>query len=252
MVFAEHSIEDSEGCVPRQAPDGGTGVVIAAPVCTVISALAGGRALSAAETARAAAFHHREDAERYRAAHLLARAMIGAAMARPAENLVFDRLSNGKPVLSDAAGIDFNLSHSGDWVAVGLMRSGRIGVDVETERPQPFWEEITLSFLSPSEMASLPEWEIGQFLKTWTAKESALKAEGSGFAIAPDSIAVTARNDGFFVEIGSRRFVGSWLWLDENHLLAVATDSLPPRVTVCNEPHILPEALRNIGSWPVE
>jgi len=82
---------------------------------------------------------------------------------------------SGKPFLKD---VHFNISHSENLVVCALSAQGRLGIDVEKERP------ITLgnfkSFFTPN------EWEdintatkpLNKFYAYWTRKESIIKALG--------------------------------------------------------------------------
>ena len=214
-------------------------IAVAMPVDVILAGFDVDALLDLAERSQAARFLKQEDAGRYRAAHGLARLLLAAATGRNAAGLTFWRRPGGKPFLADAGPLDFNLSHGGDWVAVALSSSGRIGVDVEADRPERFWEEIAASFLAPGEAAGA----VG-FLRIWTAKEAALKAQGAGFAIAPDSFAVTVAGEAAFsVALPSDRFAGAWCRLGDGHVLAVAADGVVPQVAVCESAGDLQDVL---------
>lgn len=222
--------------------------VVAAPVAAALAVLGGWVLLDRAERRQATTFVRHEDQDRYRAAHLLMRQALGASLGRDPASLAFRREPNGKPVLVDAPGVDINLSHSGAWVAVGLSRSGRLGVDVEAERPEAFWREMAASFLSPDEIAATLPPGGAQFLKLWTAKEAALKAEGSGLSIAPDRISVEHRPHGFRVRLPTGAYDGGWLSLDDAHVLAAATDGAPLRLLRCEDGDALRQALNELAA----
>ncbi|MEW9612485.1 4'-phosphopantetheinyl transferase superfamily protein [Shinella sp. S4-D37] len=222
------------------------GLAIAMPVSAVLAGFDPDAVLDPAERSQAGRFLKQEDTERYRAAHGLVRLLLGAATGRNAADLSFSRRPGGKPFLLDAGSLDFNLSHGGGWVAVALCRSGRIGIDVEAERPQPFWAEIAGSFLAPDEIASAGA--IGH-LKIWTAKEAALKAHGAGFAIAPENVTVTAEGVGFTARLPAERFSGVWRRLGDGHVLAVAADDLVPEVAVCENASDLGAVLAELSRF---
>ncbi|MGF9564355.1 4'-phosphopantetheinyl transferase superfamily protein [Neorhizobium sp. JUb45] len=218
--------------------------VIAATVSAARAAFSGLQALSDVEIAQGARFLRSEDGERYRAAHLLKRHLLGATTGERPQELQFDREVNGKPVLRGITPLDFNLSHSDDWVIAGVSLTGRIGVDVEAERPEPFWREIAGSFLTPAELVAARD---SDFLKFWTAKEAGLKAHGAGFAIMPNGVTVAEDGDGFAMQVESMVLRCSWQGLDETHMLAVATTGDMPEIAICRNAAELTAALERIS-----
>jgi 4'-phosphopantetheinyl transferase len=219
--------------------------VIAAPVEAVHDALGYTRVLDEAEQARALRFLRREDEERYRAAHLLKRHMLGVVYTLAAQDLKFGVHTGGKPYLVSRVQQDFSLSHAGAWVSVGISRSGHIGVDVEAERPAAFWRDIADMFLASSERAVDAECE---FLKIWTAKEAGLKAHGAGFAIMPNTITVDRKGDGFAFAVEMLSLRGVWRTLDDMHMLAVAFNGRLPEIVVCRSGADLKAAIDGIRS----
>jgi 4'-phosphopantetheinyl transferase len=85
----------------------------------------------------------------------------------------------GKP---QVAGIEFNLSHSGNVVAYAVS-DRPIGIDIERIRSMDL-SGIIQRFFAPSEFAAwqkLPQMEQEiAFFRTWTVKEAYLKAIGTG------------------------------------------------------------------------
>ena len=86
------------------------------------------------------------------------------------------------------ATLQFNLSHSADLVAVGLMEQRAIGVDIEYLRPVLDLNSVAEENYTPSEFGSMLEIP-GQarrealFFRYWTRKESYIKAVGKGLSI---------------------------------------------------------------------
>ncbi len=94
----------------------------------------------------------------------------------------------GRPFID--SDIDFNISHSGDYVvcAVGTRRrrvptDERVGIDIEKIRP------IVLSdfknYMTSQEWESIEasDRQYDRFYEHWTMKESVIKAEGRGLSI---------------------------------------------------------------------
>ena len=126
--------------------------------------------------ARASACRHRSDALACLAAEALLRwAFPEADLSQMVKH------PNGKPYLP---GLEFNLSHSGPWVALAVGE-GPVGVDVECFRPDLPMEKIAARHFTPEErrLADTPE----DFLRIWTAKESYLKRLGKGLAGISDA-----------------------------------------------------------------
>jgi phosphopantetheinyl transferase len=89
---------------------------------------------------------------------------------------------NGKPFIEGAP--DFNLSHSGPYVACGVCHAGVIGVDVETFERFGDPRELFAAVTHPAERSVLEAAPVasvrGVFRRCWTRKEAILKAAGSG------------------------------------------------------------------------
>jgi 4'-phosphopantetheinyl transferase len=89
--------------------------------------------------------------------------------------------SNGRPHLPN--GPDFNLTHSGNRVACAISRHGRLGIDIEEVR--------NLDITDFQKQFSAREWQsittsadpLRTFYHYWTAKESAIKADGRGLTL---------------------------------------------------------------------
>ncbi len=85
-----------------------------------------------------------------------------------------------KPLLADAPGIGFNLSHSGQW-AVCALCAAPVGVDIQQERPL---RRNLLRRFAPAEQAlleALPDEERqAAFYDLWCLKEAFCKCTGDG------------------------------------------------------------------------
>jgi hypothetical protein len=77
--------------------------------------------------------------EQSAAAHDLLACLAEQALGEAAGALVVRKASTGRPVLFRAErplkNVCVSIAHSRRWVAVGLAREGRLGVDVEQEKP---------------------------------------------------------------------------------------------------------------------
>jgi len=142
------------------------------------------------EARRASRYRRPEDQLRTALGWAAARRVLGAALLRPPEELRFSRrcrhcghAEHGKPRLLDGGAIDFNLSHSGDFVLLAVASDRLVGVDVERIAGGPGPVEI-LRWLGPD--AAAPEApDERSLLRRWTAAEARLKMTGRGLADLP-------------------------------------------------------------------
>ncbi|WP_348984467.1 4'-phosphopantetheinyl transferase superfamily protein [Shewanella sp. 1CM18E] len=119
----------------------------------------------------------------------------------------FEYGEKGKPRLTDTqfkqTGIHFNLSHSGDWLLVGIcvpnaekrnnLDALEFGVDIERCRSSTNIHAILSHYFSEPEKAALlalpAELQRERFFDLWALKESYIKAKGLGLALSLKSFA---------------------------------------------------------------
>lgn len=96
-----------------------------------------------------------------------------------AKNLPVVEGMNGKPRLED--GPCFNISHSGDFVAV-VMGDLEIGLDIQEKRRAS--EALKRRVLSPAEIKQMGEAEEDELFSVfWCQKEAAVKCFGEGLSM---------------------------------------------------------------------
>ncbi|UCM62848.1 4'-phosphopantetheinyl transferase superfamily protein [Aeromonas hydrophila] len=121
---------------------------------------------------------------------LLRRLLAERLQCRP-DALQFCRNPHGKPALSDGCW-QFNLSHSGDWLAIALCATGPLGVDIEMGQRRRQILPLACRFYAQSEyewLLALPEAEQEPaFYRLWSRKEAVLKAHGAGIAAGLDKV----------------------------------------------------------------
>lgn len=147
--------------------------------------------LDAGERARASRMRPAGHRARWITAHALQRRELASFLGCPPDAVRYGRSPRGRPFLAAPvpAAFDFNISHSGDLLLLGVTTRGFIGVDVEGWVPDegadrtPLWET-----LSPRERAwtnAQPD-PFAAFVRLWTRKEAIVKALGLGL---PDDLA---------------------------------------------------------------
>lgn len=149
------------------------------------------------ECRRADRFMRAEDRIRFIGSHAALRVVLGRTLAAPPEVVTIGRDGNGRPILTGAGTgeIDFNLSHSGRHALIGIVRRGRIGVDVEVYRPLPDALRIARHHFAPDEATALAAVPAGSmqaaFFALWTRKEAVVKATGAGLSLPLGTFSVS-------------------------------------------------------------
>ncbi len=114
----------------------------------------------------------------------LLRLILAACLGCRGRDLRIERAASGKPQLV-GGGPRFNLSHSGEWLAVALAEAP-VGVDIEYRRPIPRAVRLARRYFDPSEAAWLAGFDeprrSAEFLRFWTAKEALIKTASASVA----------------------------------------------------------------------
>ena len=141
--------------------------------------------LSEEERARAVGIANPAVRARFEIGRGLRRKMMSDATGLLAVEITFSESEEGKPRALNAAGWDFNVSHSGDYVAVAVGR-GQVGVDLEQIRPVREMESIVERYFHPDEAAEwravAPGLREEAFFVIWSAREASMKCVGLGLA----------------------------------------------------------------------
>lgn len=158
----------------------------------------------------------------YFSSRILLRQALSAYLNYPAEKLSFKIGSHGKPYLGSPARSDsgsfrpamyFNLSHSGDYIAIAFSSAAPIGIDIEKSREHFRGESLVRRFFHPDEFTeykNLPKCDQQEFVfRRWTIREAFLKGLGDGLSISPDSFFVSVLDSGFCIKKGQKDY-SSW------------------------------------------
>jgi len=86
--------------------------------------------------------------------------------------------------------LDFNISHSGNFVICAIGNNIRLGIDIE--------ENKNLDLKNFQNVMNSDQWDeinnarypLKEFYKYWTIKESVIKADGRGFSIPLEKLSV--------------------------------------------------------------
>lgn len=150
--------------------------------------------LSSDERQSAAKFHFPADRDRFITAHGCLRDVLGRYLHCEPQLLDFSANSYGKPVLREHK-LEFNLSHSGDFVLIAITQERKIGVDAERIRQGISSHVIAQQYFSKAEVAELQalpmEQRVSAFFTCWTRKEAYIKAQGLGLSMPLESFDVS-------------------------------------------------------------
>jgi 4'-phosphopantetheinyl transferase len=94
---------------------------------------------------------------------------------------------NHRPYLENDS-LDFNISHSGEWVVLALSDGPRVGVDIE--RIQPIHLHDFRNVFSGEEWDQIcgADDRDGSFFDCWAKKEAVIKADGCGWMLDPSAL----------------------------------------------------------------
>lgn len=131
--------------------------------------------------------------DRYCSGRCALRVTLSRYLDTSPQSIQFKYNEHGKPFASNA--IDFNLSHAGGRMILGVTKGRMIGVDIETRNRRTESETIARRFFSPNEVEQLlrfPMHERGAaFLRCWVRKEAYVKAIGIGIGGGLQNFAVS-------------------------------------------------------------
>jgi 4'-phosphopantetheinyl transferase len=146
--------------------------------------------LTSAEADRASRFHHDRDRRRSIVGRAVLRHLLSRHSGVDPKEFRFELRENGKPFLPQSD-IQFNVSHSGDVIAIALA-ANEVGVDIEAKHPIPEIAAIAARFFSKdeAERVSAATDATDEFFRIWTMKEAIVKAEGQGLSLPLDCFTV--------------------------------------------------------------
>lgn len=142
--------------------------------------------LSPDESERAERYRFESDYLRYVQARCLLREVLSFYKKCTPGEIIFEYTKHGKPYLKGepSRGVQFNVSHSGDMVAVVVSCGRRVGIDIEKISDDILESDPFTRFFSDTEIAAIRNLrgraKSELFLWIWTRKEALLKATGEG------------------------------------------------------------------------
>ncbi len=143
--------------------------------------------LSAPETARWQRFRHSQSQMMYLAGRYLVRSVLARRLGCRMPEVPLQVADSGKPFLDQSVWPgSFNLSHSGDYLLLGIADAVTLGVDIECCTTPRDLDGIAAMIMHPDELADFQQLPLlartDYFFRVWVAKESLVKMLGTGIS----------------------------------------------------------------------
>ncbi len=155
-------------------------------------------ALTEREWEKAMRFRSHADQVRSAVTRGVLRTLLAQYLAVPHLSIEFTYNEFEKPAL-EKGGLEFNVSHSGDYSLLAFSRKAAVGVDVERIKGERVVRDLAERVLTSDEyrrFMALPEGDRERtFFQIWALKESVMKALGTGMSLAPECIELTFHPD---------------------------------------------------------
>jgi 4'-phosphopantetheinyl transferase len=150
------------------------------------------------ERMRAARFRFPEHRNRFTVARGALRTILGRYLELEPAALEFSFGRYGKPALTEGFTnhtINFNLSHSGEFMLLAVTSGREVGIDIELVNQEFATTEVAERFFSHREILSLrsqaTQLQTEGFFNCWTRKEAYIKARGEGLSLPLDQFDVS-------------------------------------------------------------
>ena len=202
--------------------------------------------LSPDELQRAGRFKFPDLHNRYCAGRFALRVVLSRYLDIAPQSIEFEYNEHGKPKARGE--IDFNLSHAGNQMILGVTRGRKIGVDIESRNRCTDSESIAKRFFSPIEVEQFLQFPIDErgaaFLRCWVRKEAYLKAIGTGIGGGLQNFAVSLE-DCAVTQLLWSSDAADWTFYDVDvgpeYIASIATPSTRP-CKICVRDWLLPSS----------
>lgn len=142
-------------------------------------------------------FVNKQDKIRTLIGEILIRTILVEQLGLENKHLTFEQNPYGKPYLKKHPAVNFNLSHSSNFV-VCAFDGQSVGIDIE-EVINLDYENIAKNFFTVSELNYIfkhsPDIRLNKFYEIWTLKESYLKWCGQGLSTRLQSFSIEIDQD---------------------------------------------------------
>lgn len=144
--------------------------------------------------------------QRYMVSHGILRQLLAQRVGVSAISLRIKKTQFGKPFLPDYPDLSFNMSHSGNTLAIAISNFRcQLGVDVECYKPRRRYKELVKKCFAPEEAAFWYSQNERQrtrvFYQFWVKKEAFVKAVGRGIALGLNQCVVNPNHLNSFLRV---------------------------------------------------
>lgn len=124
--------------------------------------------------------------------------------------------------------IDFNISHSGEYIICGISFNHKIGIDIEEVREIPIGDFENEFSLKEMEAILNSKKSLRSFYTLWTQKESFLKAIGTGLHVPLNKIGIKNEK----IEWDNKNWYLSELKLHDRYISYLCVDFFHPKINI--------------------
>lgn len=181
------------------------------------------------EQEKSETFLKEEDRVRYILSRIYVRKLLAKYLNTETTELEFKYSEQNKPILENYPMLNFNISHSGDYIILGFANKWSVGVDIELMNTHVDLYNMIINCMSSTEVSMILNSEMPRkmFYKYWTRKEALLKGVGIGLT---DRLKDISCSDGLnLVPIEFSGFASSWkVWsfeMENSYSVSIAHDS---------------------------
>ncbi len=124
--------------------------------------------------------------------------------------------------------IDFNISHSSEYIICGISFNHQIGIDIEEVKEIPIGDFENEFSLKEMEAILNSEKSLHSFYTLWTQKESFLKAIGTGLHVSLNKIGINNEK----IKWNNKNWYLSELKLDSKYVCHLCVDFFHPDINI--------------------
>ncbi len=171
------------------------------------------------EKTKAMRFVHETHRRQYIISHGKLRAILASYLGMAPATISFTIAAYGKPHLTGkAAALKFNLSHSGNKMAVAVGGYDYLGVDIEAWNSGMDLSGAAKTCFGDSEQATwhtaTGQEKLAVFYQLWTRKESFLKAVGMGMTLEAAKVITATEGEPRFLSLPEGYPTHEWKLID--------------------------------------